>query len=250
MIRQHIIPRQLRGERYFHWRGGDVSRIEGLSDGVFAFALTLLVVSLEVPDTFDQLKEAFLQIPAFAVCFAFLILCWYYHYRFHRRYGLETPGAAVLNACLLFVILVYVYPLKFLATYLFNGLVGVSNMVEGQDGVLLPAIRPVDMDDLMLIYALGFTGIFALFAVLNWMAWRKREELGLDELERYHTRIEIRAHLLSVLVGLLSVSLALIGGRMVPWAGIIFFLMGPVHGIHGWLSGARLERMARERLEG
>ena len=39
-------------------RGGrEVSRIEGFSDAVFGFALTLLVVSLEVPDNFDGLKE-------------------------------------------------------------------------------------------------------------------------------------------------------------------------------------------------
>lgn len=247
MIRQHIIPRHLRGEKYFHWRGGDVSRIEGLSDGVFAFALTLLVVSLEVPDTFDELKLAFLQLPAFAVCFAFLIWCWYCHYVYHRRYGLETPGTAALNACLLFVILVYVYPLKFLATYLFNGLVGVSNMVAGPNGVPVPAIRSADMDDLMVLYGLGFAGIFFLFAVLNWMAWRKREDLGLDELERCHTRIAIRAHLLSVLVGLLSVVFALIGGKLVPWAGLIYFLMGPLQGVHGWYSGSRLEQLARNR---
>jgi len=31
-----------------------VLRIEGLADAVFGFALTLLVVSLEVPNTFDE----------------------------------------------------------------------------------------------------------------------------------------------------------------------------------------------------
>ena len=35
--------------------GREVSRIEGFSDAVFGFALTLLVVSLEVPDNFDAL---------------------------------------------------------------------------------------------------------------------------------------------------------------------------------------------------
>jgi len=36
--------------------GREVSRIEGFSDAVFGFALTLLVVSLEVPMSFNGLK--------------------------------------------------------------------------------------------------------------------------------------------------------------------------------------------------
>ena len=36
-------------------RGREVSRIEGFSDAVFGFALTLLVVSLEVPESFADL---------------------------------------------------------------------------------------------------------------------------------------------------------------------------------------------------
>ena len=33
--------RTLRGERWFRWRGREVSRLEALTDMVFAFALTL-----------------------------------------------------------------------------------------------------------------------------------------------------------------------------------------------------------------
>jgi uncharacterized membrane protein len=38
-------------------RGREMSRIEGLSDAVFRFEITLLVVSLEVPNTFDELLD-------------------------------------------------------------------------------------------------------------------------------------------------------------------------------------------------
>jgi hypothetical protein len=33
----------------FRLRGGEISRVESFSDAVFGFALTLLVVSLDVP---------------------------------------------------------------------------------------------------------------------------------------------------------------------------------------------------------
>ena len=36
MVTQILLPRSLRDERHFRWRGGEVSRIEGLSDAVFA----------------------------------------------------------------------------------------------------------------------------------------------------------------------------------------------------------------------
>src|SRR4051794_21568192 len=49
MIRGALRHRQ--NEPGFRWRAAGIARIEGLSDAVFAFAVTLLVVSLEVPRT-------------------------------------------------------------------------------------------------------------------------------------------------------------------------------------------------------
>ncbi len=49
MVDPNLLPQSLRGERHFRWRGGEVSRIEGLSDPVFALSLTLLVVAADRP---------------------------------------------------------------------------------------------------------------------------------------------------------------------------------------------------------
>ena len=106
----------------FRMRGHDVLRVEALSDVVFGFALTLLVVSLEVPRTFNQMIDAMRAFPSFAITFLLLITVWRTHYNFFRRYGLHDPRTVRLNTVLLFVILFYVYPLKFLFTIAIDSL--------------------------------------------------------------------------------------------------------------------------------
>ena len=65
-------------------RSKEISRVEGLSDAVFGFAITLLVVSLEVPKSFHDLMTAMRGFLTFAVCFTLLFQVWWRHYRFFR----------------------------------------------------------------------------------------------------------------------------------------------------------------------
>src|SRR5476651_972449 len=96
------------------WRSHEPSRLETFSDAVFAFALTLIIVSIEVPKSFDELWETLKGTLSFAVCFAALFQIWNSQNVFFRRYGLNDGLTVVLNGMLLFVVLVYVYPMKFL----------------------------------------------------------------------------------------------------------------------------------------
>ncbi len=98
----------------FRRRSHEILRIEAFSDAVFAFAITLLIVALEVPRTFDELSLALQGFFAFAISFALLFLIWYKQNKFFRNYGLDDPLTVTLNGVLLFVVLFYVYPLKFL----------------------------------------------------------------------------------------------------------------------------------------
>src|SRR6187401_1371906 len=87
-LREHL-PLRPQREQHFRWRGNEISRVEGFTDAVFAFAVTLLVVALEVPHTFEGLMDVLRGFPAFVLTFTLLMTFWNAHYRYHRRYGLE-----------------------------------------------------------------------------------------------------------------------------------------------------------------
>ena len=237
MIRQHLFDKRAPADPMFRWRGGDVSRIEGLTDAVFAFALTLIVVSLEVPQSFDDLYKVLLSFPVFAICFVMLIMVWYHHHKFFRRFGLEDFQTILLNTALLFVVLFYVYPLKFVFTGLLSPFLGLDNVSMAD--ITLPQARL-----LMIFYSAGIVVIFGLFALMHLRGYRLRKELELDELEIYLTRTEVGGHLISAGFGVLSILLVILGGQWGPFmAGVIYFGMGPVHAIYGSRRGRRAEAM-------
>jgi uncharacterized membrane protein len=124
----------------FRNRGGEITRLEALSDGTFAFSITLLVVSLEVPSTFDELMVSMRGFAAFAICFASLVWIWFQHTRFFRKYGLQDAFTVTLNGLLLFVVLFYVYPLKFLWTMLSTVLTTGTVTVKRADGTIVDMI--------------------------------------------------------------------------------------------------------------
>ena len=128
----------------FRMRGREVTRLESFSDAVFGFALTLLVVTLEVPKSFADLLATLRGFPTFAVCFAMLASIWNTHYRFCRRYGLDDGATRFLTCILLFIVLLYVYPLKFLFTLGMNdllfGRVAIAPVVSRAEAVALLSI--------------------------------------------------------------------------------------------------------------
>ena len=240
MIRQHLFDKRAPADPMFRWRGGDVSRIEGLSDCVFAFALTLIVVSLEVPQTVAELYAVLKTFPAFAICFIMLVSVWYHHYKFFRRFGLEDVTTIVMNTVLLFVVLFYVYPLKFVFSSLLNAIFDLEGPRMG-DSTLL------DGRILMTIYSVGVVLIFGMFALMHARGVRMREQLELDELEIYLSKTEIGSHLITAGIAVVSVLLAWFGGRQGPfYAGIIYFVMGPAQAFWGFKRGGRAEKMQRE----
>jgi uncharacterized membrane protein len=225
MLREARMKWDKRGDVLFHWRGGEVTRLEGFSDAVFGFALTLLVVSLEVPRSFDDLMRAMRGFIAFAICFAMLVNVWEKHYRFFRRFGLQDGATLTLNCALLFVVLFYVYPLKFVMTSFIDSLVFRQSSID---------IRDSQIAGLFGIYGAGFAAVFLLFAWLYAYAWKRRDALELDELERYLTRGEIMRNLLMAALALVSIGLAyLLPLHWRGMAGYTYMLVGVIETWHG-----------------
>ena len=214
----------------------EITRLEGFSDAVFGFALTLLVVSLEVPKTEVELLNTMRGFGAFAACFAIVSWIWYEHNLFFRRYGMQDGWTVVLNLLLLFVVVFYVYPLKFIATTLLGGLFGGTSS--------RPIINLGTGATLMLIYSSAVLVLFLVFALLYWRALRHRQKLELDALGVFDATSGMWRHLLTVGIAAASILLVLVLPTRVHWAGLIYFLMGPVHAGLGFFRGARRDRLS------
>src|SRR3546814_19817903 len=92
----------------FVHRGRQVTRLEAFVDAAFAFAVTLLVISIDaIPDSRAALVVALKAVPSFAACFAMIALFWAAHARWSRRYGFDHAPCNVVSLLLVFVVVVY-----------------------------------------------------------------------------------------------------------------------------------------------
>lgn len=232
------------GKDGFRIRGAEMTRTETFTDAAFAFAVTLLVISVDaIPSTYLELRQALADIPAFAASFVLLWFFWYGHWQWSRRFGLEDLPTILLSFGLVFVMLSYIYPMKFLATLsvaFFSGAAGAGAMLS----------EVTQLYDLFAIYGIGFVTMALIIIALNVHAYRKREELRLNALERFHTRGEIGAWTILALVGTLSVILALVteptGERPMVWPAWVYMLLPIVMPIYGRVNGRQGRRITRD----
>ncbi len=224
MLRREVARLDAGRDPRFRWRGGDVSRVEAISDAVFGFAVTLIVVSLAPPASFQDLKNEMLSIPVFACSFGILLLVWFRQYRFFRRFGLEDVTTTVLNFALLFVVLVYVYPLKFLFTGLFHA--SAQTLAPGQ------------YPQLLVIYSAGYIALNVIFILMYRHALTFRRELELSAAEVYEMTTEIGIFFISCVVGAAVPAIAfLMPAPVVVWTGMLYFAVFPA--VRTWVVRRR-----------
>lgn len=228
MMRKTVAKEIQKRNKDFQLRGGEVKRIEAFSDAVFGFAVTLLIVSLEVPKNFEELLNTMKGFFAFGVSFFLLMLIWFEQNIFFRRYALDNRLIIFLNAFLMFIVLFYVYPLKFLFTLIFNPVLSQVQIEQSQ------------VQTLMYIYGGGYTIIYIIFLFMYLHAYHKRDELELTPTEIYDTKTRMWAHLILVLIGALCVFTAfLLPVERAGSSGFVFFLIAPAFTIFHSIRGKK-----------
>lgn len=242
MVRKQ--PSKKSSRQIIRWRSHEPSRLETFSDAVFAFAVTLIIVSLEVPKTFNELFETMKGFVAFAACFFILFQVWSGQNNFFRRYGLTDGYTTSLNGILLFFILVYTYPLKFLFVLLF------SDGTFNDHGQTVQMITVGQVPRLMYIYHIGYIIIYLLFYLMYRNAKSRAHELELTPVEIYETVSSKDINLINVGVGLVAILATLIlPERLKGTSGMIYFLLPFTYSLWFSFRGRKRRRLYGEVTE-
>ena len=205
-------------------RGDKSTRIEAFVDAAFAFALTLLVIAGDrIPASVEELMQALKSLPAYALGFLLILKFWTEHVAWSRRYGLDDAATRRLSLLLVFLVLVFVYPMKMVFGVLFSSLtygwLPANFVVAGLHEV------PV----LFIVFGVAFGSLGTVMWLLYAHAWRKRDEIGLDARERIDTRVKLWFWSLIPVVAAVSICSALVipatpgVGWWVGFPGFIYF---------------------------
>ena len=103
----------------------ETSRVEAFSDGVFAIAITLLILELHVPtelpagrDLFGALFDLWPKIATFLTSFATIGIMWINHHRLFIHIRRADNGLLVSNLLLLLMVTIVPFPTAILGDYL------------------------------------------------------------------------------------------------------------------------------------
>lgn len=90
------------------------TRVEAVSDGIFAIAITLLVLTISEPDDYShlasQLADRWPSLAAYAVSFAVIGIMWFNHHSIFSHFERIDAGLFYLNLLLLMTIAFLPYP--------------------------------------------------------------------------------------------------------------------------------------------
>lgn len=225
-------------ERGIRLRGTETTRLDTFVDAAFAFAVTLLVISVdEVPGSYDEFMQALAQVPAFLACFALMMLFWWGHHSWSRKFGLHDALSTVLSLALVSLVLIYVYPLRLIFGAFFSN----------ASGGALPSGLELTLDqlaDMFIVFGVGFSAMSGVLMALYLRVDGCREDLQLDVRERYFARSEAVTWSILTVTGIVSTFAALLlPTRLGPMAGFVYWSLMVTIPLHAYFAGRGRRRL-------
>lgn len=216
-------------------RGDKTTRIEAFVDAAFAFALTLLAIGGDhIPASVAELEHAMRGVPAYAASFMLVLQFWTGHTEWSRRYGLDDDASRRLSLLLVFLVLIFVYPLRMMFATFF------SAITHGW----LPANFTLSSLSEVPILFITFGVAFGSLGITLWLlyrhAWNLRDALGLSAAERAATRASMQTSAMVPLVATISIVSAWLiparasSGWWVGFPGFIYFSLNMVRPLRRW----------------
>lgn len=211
-------------------RGDKVTRLEAFVDAAFAFSVTLLVISGDqIPTSVSMLTDSLKQVPAYAASFLIIMQFWLNHADWSRRYGLEDIVSDRLSLVLIFVLLIFVYPLNMVFATFFSmisaGYLPTRFEFDGWQQV------PI----LFQTFAIGFGAMALVMFLLFDRVIRLGASLNFSEAEIAYAKYKRLMWTTVVLFCLLSLVLAALipatreSGVWIGMPGFIFFGLNIIH---------------------
>ena len=203
-------PRPL--QRRYDRASPEFGRVAGLSDGVFAIAMTLLVLGLEVPAIGDAplatlLRERLPNLIAFVLGFALVANMWWAHHKLVSQLSCFEPGLIRINLLLLGAVALVPFP---------TGLVGIA---PDERAAVLPFIS------LFIVLQAVFLAMVARAHAQQ--AWRSPLSTTMYRWVRF-----------SWLAAIAGMTLALLVASWVPIGGLV------VATLHGVVTDSVIARLA------
>jgi uncharacterized membrane protein len=228
----------------YQWRGKSISRLEALSDAVFALAITLLLISVDSPSSLKQVITHLKYFLPFFCTFLMLFMFWDTQNLFFRWYGYEDAYTKWVNALLLFAVLFFVFPLK----YLFSTAVALGFAMFGSGAYLDLEFSFGDFQVILIVFGVGLSVVFSLFGLLFLRAYRKRREIGLSETEAIDTLNHVRKSFLVIPVAAASCTIILVlGPTVLSWlSGLVYLVLIPISAAMDAMARRKKRRLAEE----
>jgi uncharacterized membrane protein len=226
----------------FRFRGNELFRIEALSDAVFAFSVSLLVASLEVPQTFTELKMITAGAIPFFLTVTLVFLFWYQQYIFFRRYGLNDLVTIVLNLAYLAVVIFYVYPLKFLFSLLISSWMDIDLFAEANEKGLV-VLSAKEFPQLIILFSIGYFLVWFIIYLLHRHILHLSKAFAFTPFEKLFTQKEVWGALWNALVGLLALTFAFFNYETL--AGICYLFIPLILIVNQYVFKTRIKKIVK-----